>query len=53
VKKNLMSMLPDALMVAGAAAVSYGAWAIYPPAGYIVGGVIMAGAGWLVAKGTA
>lgn len=41
----------DALMVAGAAAVSYGAWMIYAPAGYIAGGVQLIAAGVLVARG--
>jgi hypothetical protein len=32
---------PDSLMVAGAAAVSYGAGQVYTPAGWIVAGVLL------------
>ncbi len=47
---RLKSAQPDALMVAGACAVSYGIWMIYPPAGFVVGGVFLLVAGWLLAK---
>lgn len=43
--------LPDALMTAGAGAASYGAWMVYPPAGFIVGGVFALAAGWILARG--
>lgn len=46
----IRSTLPDALMVAGAAAISGGAWLIYQPAGWIVGGLFTLAAGVLVAK---
>lgn len=42
--------LPDALMVAGAGAVSSGAWLIYEPAGFIVGGAFLLGFGWIVSN---
>ncbi len=38
--KKLQPLLPDLLLVAGGASVSYGAWAIYPPAGFIVAGAL-------------
>ena len=40
-----MKYLPDMLIIAGAAAVSYGAFDIWPPLGFIVAGVftILAG----------
>ncbi len=41
----------DGLLLAGAAAVSYGAWLMYPPAGFIVGGVLAMVAGALIARG--
>lgn len=41
----LKKYAPDALIVAGAAAVSYGAWSVYEPAGFIVAGLLMAYAG--------
>ena len=42
--------LPDALMVGGAAALSYGAGMIYPAMGFIVGGLLAMAAGVLVAR---
>lgn len=41
----MKKLLPDALLVAGAAAVSYGAWLAYPPCGFIVGGALLIVAG--------
>ena len=43
--------LPDALMVAGAGAVSAGAGMVYAPAGWIVGGVFTLVAGYMAARG--
>ena len=34
-------MLRDVVGLCGACLVSYGAWLIYPPAGFIVGGVLL------------
>ncbi len=45
--------VPDLLMVAGAAAVSYGAWLIHPAAGFITGGVLLLVAGVLASRGAA
>lgn len=33
-----MKHIPDLLMIAGAGGISYGAWVIYQPAGYMVAG---------------
>lgn len=49
-KKLIVSLLPDVLMVAGAAVISYGAWLIYPPAGFLVGGGFALVAGILAAR---
>lgn len=38
--KALKSLLPDLLIVAGAAGVSYGAWLAWSPSGFIVGGAL-------------
>lgn len=38
---------PDTLLMAGAGCVSYGAWLIYPPAGFIVGGLLLLVGGYL------
>lgn len=42
--------LPDALMVLGAGGVSFGAWLVYQPAGFIVGGLFTLAAGVLLAR---
>lgn len=41
---------PDALMAAGAGGISYGAWLVYQPAGFIVGGLLVLTAGVLAAR---
>lgn len=37
------SMLVDISGVAGAGLMAYGAWLVYPPAGYLVGGALLIG----------
>lgn len=44
-------LVPDALLVGGAGAVSFGAGMVYLPAGWIVGGVFALVAGYMSAKG--
>lgn len=41
---------PDAMMFSGASLVSYGAWLVYEPAGFIAGGVLLLTAGVLAAR---
>ena len=48
--KRIIDWMPDMLMLAGAGAVAYGAGLIYTPAGFIVGGLLAAGTGWLLAR---
>lgn len=38
--KNLKALVPDVLLIGGAAAIAYGAWLAWSPAGFIVGGVL-------------
>jgi hypothetical protein len=45
-------LLRDLAGVAGAGAVSYGAWLAWPPAGFIAGGAILVGGALLHALGT-
>lgn len=47
--KTLTKLAPDLMLIAGAAAVSYGAWAVYPPAGWIVAGAFTIYAGMRLA----
>jgi hypothetical protein len=41
---------PDAMMACGAAGIAYGAWQMYQPAGFIVGGGLLLIAGVLAAR---
>lgn len=43
-------LVPDALMVAGAFAIAYGAWLVHPAAGFVVGGGLSLTAGVLAAR---
>jgi hypothetical protein len=44
-------LVVDAIGLCGVGAIAYGAWLIYPPAGFIVGGImVVAGVWWLSAK---
>lgn len=52
-KKIVTSIVPDTLMIAGAAGLSYGAWLIYEPAGFLVAGLLVLVAGILSARSVA
>lgn len=43
--------MPDALLASGGVSIAVGAGMVYPPAGFIVGGMIAMAAGWLIARG--
>jgi hypothetical protein len=47
---RIVKHAPDFLLVAGAVALSYGAWLIYHPAGFIAGGLLLIAAGTLTAR---
>lgn len=47
---SIASFLPDALLLAGAAAVIRGCWIVAPPLGWIVGGALAIFAGWRLAR---
>lgn len=40
IKAGILSLIPDALAIAGAFFVGFGIWQIYRPAGYIAIGVL-------------
>lgn len=42
--------LPDVLMIAGGASLSYGAWSAWPPAGFLVVGALLIVAGLQIAR---
>jgi hypothetical protein len=46
----MKKILPDALLIAGTAAVSYGAWLAWNPLGYIVAGALVIVAGLKLAS---
>jgi hypothetical protein len=46
----LPSLLLDLVGLAGAAAIGYGAWMIYAPAGFITGGCLLLAGTLLVAR---
>lgn len=53
--KSIGAVLPDLVLdvagLAGAGSIAYGAWLVYPPAGFIVGGgLVLLGAVLLGAK---
>jgi hypothetical protein len=48
---KLIKVMPDALIVAGAAALSYGAWLLHPAAGFITGGILMLAGGVIAGIG--
>lgn len=48
--KKFLEVLPDCLGVAGLALISFGAWRIYHPAGYIVGGLCLVGLAYLAQR---
>ena len=47
---SALANVPDILLVAGASSLSYGAWLIYPPCGFIVAGILLLLAGILAAR---
>lgn len=49
---GLSDMLPDAMLIAGGGLVSYGAYMVYEPAGYMVCGAFLLLAGWFAARST-
>lgn len=46
----ILTILTPLIGVLGAFLLSFGAWMIYPPAGYITGGLLCLSWSWLMAK---
>ena len=46
----MKKLLPDALLIAGAASISFGAWMAWPPAGWLVAGALSIIAGVQIAR---
>lgn len=49
--KALPALARDAAGLAGATLIAYGAWLVFPAAGYIVGGVLLISGALLTARG--
>jgi hypothetical protein len=43
-------MRPDLLLVLGLGVMSYGAWLVFAPAGYLIAGLGLLAAGWMDAQ---
>ena len=52
IRKLATGAVPDLLMVTGAVGISYGAWLIYAPSGFIVSGVLSITFGVMAARGS-
>lgn len=50
VRASALGLVPDLLLIAGAALVAYGAGLIYRPAGFITAGVLLLVAGVLASR---
>jgi hypothetical protein len=48
--KKLITMVPDALIVSGAGALSYGSGLLHPAAGFIVAGLLLLAGGVFAAQ---
>jgi len=48
--KKLITMVPDALIVSGAGALSYGAGLLHPAAGFIMAGILLLAGGVSAAR---
>lgn len=48
--KKIADALPESLMALGAGGVSYGASLVYFPAGFVVGGLLLLAAGYVMAR---
>lgn len=46
----MKQVLPDILLLMGAASLSYGAWLAWPPAGYLVAGALLLVTGLKMAR---
>ena len=46
----MKTYLPDLMLISGAVSISFGAWLAWPPAGYLVAGVLLIFAGLEVAR---
>jgi hypothetical protein len=48
--KRLAALAPELASLAGAGLISYGAWLVYQPAGFIAAGAFLVAGAWLYAR---
>ena len=48
---RIAEIIADLLWISGVIMACVGVWQIYAPAGLIVGGIALAGTGWMIALG--
>jgi hypothetical protein len=49
-QSNVAAIARDIAGIAGAGLIIYGAWLIYPPAGFLSAGLMLLAAAWLTAR---
>jgi hypothetical protein len=49
-KNKIISILPDALMLAGSSLISYAAWCVSPPFGFAVAGAFCMLIGFILSR---
>jgi hypothetical protein len=49
-RERARDIVPDVLLVGGAASVAYGAWLTFPPAGFVLAGLFAMYAGLKLAR---
>lgn len=48
--QKIITVLPDAMVVAGSTAISFGAWLLHPSAGLVTGGLLAIAGGLMAAR---
>ena len=46
-----VGQIPEALLLGGAVAITYGVASVYRPAGWVIGGLLALAAGWRLGRG--
>lgn len=49
-KDKIINLMPDILAAGGAISISYGAYLLSPPLGYIIGGLLMVASAYLCSR---
>ena len=49
--KRLREIASDALLIGGTVSICFGAWQVYPPAAWMLGGLCTCAYGYLIGRG--